>query len=185
MEGPSPKRGWGRGMPRPDDADGGNRGLEQPYDTAGLQVEIDIVEHGPRGETGHGAHLTQKWVEEPGAHRGTNVSDRDLVALRHALERRIVAQAEVRLGHVHGQLVETELGVKLNLPLGLRRVFDPIGAVDLSGNRLDLPLDRPLERVEEPEVRRLRDRLHDELGQLERALMSSIQTLSRWWRCSS
>ncbi len=70
-----------------------------------------------------------------------------------ALEQRIVAQAQVRLGHAHWQFIEAQLGVQGNLLLGFFGVFHTVSAVDLLADGFDLLFDAgALERVQEFEV---------------------------------
>ena len=59
---------------------------------------------------------------------------------------------QVRLGHAERQLVETQLGVQLDLLFGFGGIVHTVGAVDLLADRLDLFLDREFQRIEEFEV---------------------------------
>lgn len=58
--------------------------LEQTDYSPGFRIQIDVVEHGTSRQPGHGAHLSQERVKEPGTHRGANVSDGNNIALWYA-----------------------------------------------------------------------------------------------------
>ena len=103
---------------------------EQADDPAGLDVDVDVDRGRALGQAGHGAHLAEQRVQVPGAGGGTDVADRHAEAARTALERRVVAQRQVGLGHAERQLVEALLGELLDLGLGLGQVVDAVGAVD-------------------------------------------------------
>ena len=107
--------------------------LEQTQDPAGLQVQIHIIEDRTGGQTGHGAHLAQQRVKETGPNRGADIADRDAEALWHALQLRVVAQAQVGLGHAQRQVVKAQPGVEVDLLFGLGQVIHAICAVDFAG----------------------------------------------------
>src|SRR3970282_2189474 len=90
---------------------------EQAEYSPRLQVQIDVVEHRPCGQARHRPHRPEQRIKEAGAHRGPDIADRNAVPLGDALLLRVMAQAQVRFGHVHGQLVETEAGGELYLSL--------------------------------------------------------------------
>ncbi len=64
------------------------------------------------------------------------------------------------------QVAQAHVGKELDLGLGLGRVADAVGAIDLFGNGLDLFLDRVLVGVEEVEVGGLLAGRDNGLGQL-------------------
>ena len=82
--------------------------LEQADDASRCQIEVHVVEHRPCRQPRHGAHLAAQRVEEACAHTGPDVAYREDVVLRPPLQRRVVAQAQVRLRHADRQLVEAQ-----------------------------------------------------------------------------
>ena len=58
----------------------------------------------------------------------------------------------MRLGHADRKRREAALGEERNLGLGILRIGYRGSAIDLSGDALDLLLDRQLERVEETKL---------------------------------
>src|SRR5450756_1507872 len=139
---------------------------EQADDAAGLDVDVDVDGSRPLGQARHGAHLAEQRVQVPGAGGRPDVADRHAVAARPALERRVVTERQVRLGHAQRQLVQALLRELLDLGLGLGQVVHAVGAVDLGGDGLDLLLDGGLERIEELEVAALVSGRLDDLGRL-------------------
>ena len=74
---------------------------------------------------------------------------------RNALPLRLVAQAEVGLGHADGQVVVAKIGVELEFCFGLREEVDSVCAVHVGGDDLDLVPNRDVERIEIPKILRL------------------------------
>ncbi len=100
-----------------------------------------------------------------------DVADREAEAARSPLERRVMAERVLGLGHADRQVPEAEI---LRHRQGLRRgrqLVHAARAVDPDGDRLDLLAQRQVVRVEEPEVglpgrRRLPDGARESLGAL-------------------
>ena len=103
--------------------------LREPDDLAGFEVDIDFVVSRPRRKAGHRAHCAEQRIEEARADAGANVAHGNGKAGRRALESRVVAQAEMRLGHADREFVETQASVELDLLFGLGGVFDGGAAV--------------------------------------------------------
>ena len=80
-----------------------------------------------------------------------------------------MAQRVLRLGDADREAAEPVPLVALELAAGERGVVDPVGAVDLGRDRLDLLPERRLGRVQEVEVAGLGRHLGDRLGDLGRA----------------
>ena len=76
-----------------------------------------------------------------------------------------MGERQVRLRHADRQPVEPEPVELLDLLLGRRQEEDPVRAVDTRRDRLDLLLDRRVERIDEVERVRLLGRGDDGLGE--------------------
>ena len=61
-------------------------GLEQAEHFACLEVEVYIIKDGPGGQAGHGAHLSEQWIEETRAHTCANIADHHAEAARRAFD---------------------------------------------------------------------------------------------------
>src|SRR4051812_7834517 len=100
-------------------------------------------------ETRHGRHIAADRVDEARADASAHFAHRQHESGWRALERRVMAQAQVRLRHADGEPAEAVRLVVLDLPLGLPLVCYPRRAVDGFCNRLNLRLDRLIEIIKE------------------------------------
>ena len=83
----------------------------------------------------------------------------------------------MRLRHADRQPVEPVRGVLLDLVLGRLQEDDAAGAVDLSRDRLDLGVDRRVERIGVLERVRVVGGVGDGLGERRRAFAAPLECL--------
>src|SRR5690606_16506309 len=91
-----------RGGPGASAPAGACAGKSKEPDDVAVVVYVDLHEGGGGAEAGHGAHLAQDGIDEPGSHRGPHLPDRDRVSGRSTLESGVVGDREVGLGHADG-----------------------------------------------------------------------------------
>src|SRR5579862_7061315 len=80
---------------------------EQPDDLA-VRVDVDVLAPRARGQARHGPHLARQWGHEAGPGRESDLPDRDAEAGRTVLQRGVVAQRVLALGHADWQAPEPE-----------------------------------------------------------------------------
>src|SRR5207249_4268220 len=141
-----------------------SRGLEEA-DRSSLLVDVDVHGGGSGAETGHRLHVAAERHDPAGPGVSTQVAHRDREAGRRVRQCCVVRQREVSFGHADRQIMKPHFGELLNLPLCRRQEEDPVRAVDALRDRLDLGLDRGVERIDVVERIRLVRRGHDGFGQ--------------------
>ena len=109
---------------------------------------------GRAAQARHRHHIAREGVDKAGADAGPHLADVEGVVRGRALQLRVVAQAQVRLGHADRQAAEAGELVVGDLLGGGGRVAHIVGAVDLRRQGVDLLADRHVERVEELRLRR-------------------------------
>src|SRR3954447_24305755 len=117
--------------------------------------DVDRVGGGRAPVAGHRRHVAAERDEPARARVGADVTYGHCEAGRRVGQRRVVRQREVGLRHADRQLVEAdalELGDLLARG-GLEE--DPVATVDTRHDRLDLSLDRLVERIDRRELGRL------------------------------
>src|SRR5918997_1510685 len=83
------------------------RDLEEPDDLA-LGVDVDVLATGSRRKAGHRPHLAREGRDESRSRGQANLADGEAEARRAALERGVVAERVLALGHADRQLPEPE-----------------------------------------------------------------------------
>ena len=134
-----------------------------------LGVDVDAHEVRRRAEAGHPLHVAAEHDHEPRAGARHDAAHRQAEPARAVQQQRVVAERQVRLGHADRDRAEPELVHPREVLLGLRQVVDPVGAVELRRDRLDLLAQRRAVGRELVEGVRLLARLDDRLGELDRA----------------
>src|ERR1035437_9839659 len=126
--------------------------LEQPNDIP-VRVDIYVLPGRVRWQSRHGAHLAEERRYEAGACREADLADRDTETGWPALERRVVAEREVRLRHADRQIAEAQLFVQLERLGRRRQLVNAACPINADCHGLDLLAQRQVVRVEEPEFR--------------------------------
>ena len=80
--------------------------LKKSMDFPCLQVDVDIVEARPGGQSRHRGHGAHQREEEPGPHARPHVPDGQGEPGGGALKRGVGAEAQVGLGHADGEVGE-------------------------------------------------------------------------------
>src|SRR5665811_1806113 len=93
--------------------------LEEADDVA-VVVDVHLEVCGCRPEAGHRSHLAEEWVDEAGADAGPHLADWHREPGRGTLQRRVVADREMRLGDADRQVPEPGLLELPDLALGQR-----------------------------------------------------------------
>src|SRR5437016_6080559 len=118
-----------------------------------LFVDVDGVSGGRSPVAGHRLHVTAERDEPAGARVGADVAHGDREAGGRVRQSRVVRQGEVRLRHADRQLVEANALELLDLLPCSRLKQDAVAPVDARHDRLDLALDRIVERIDGRETR--------------------------------
>src|SRR5256714_9415657 len=147
-----------------------------------LFVDVDGV--GGRGSAvaRHRLHVTAERDEPARAGVGADVAHGDCEPGRRVRKRRVVREREVRLRHADRELVEADALDLIDLLARRGLQEDPVASVDTRHDRLDLALDRVVERIDRGEARRLLGRSDDGLGERCRALAALDDRLVRLGR---
>src|SRR5664280_2881368 len=127
--------------------------LEESNDIP-VRVNVDVLAGRVRRQARHGPHLAEERRDEARAGREMDLADRDAEARRATLQRWVVAQREVRLGHADWQVAVAQFLVQLERLGGGRKFVNAASAIDSDRDRLDLLAQRDVVRIEQPEVRR-------------------------------
>src|SRR5579864_4098607 len=147
-----------------------------------LVVDVDAHGSGRLAVAGHRLHVAAQRDEPARARVRADVAHGDREAGRRVRERRVVREGEVRLRHADRELVEADALELLDLLARGRLQEDPVAAVHPRHYRLDLPLDRVVQRIDGGEVGRLLRGRDDRLRELGRALAATYDRLVRLGR---
>src|SRR5258706_16136028 len=82
--------------------------LSEQADDVTRRVNVDVLAPRPRRQARHRPHLARQRGHEAGPRGESDLADRDAEAPRSALERRVMAQGVLALGHADREVSEPE-----------------------------------------------------------------------------
>eukprot|EP00035_Acanthoeca_spectabilis_P035542 m.35226 g.35226 ORF g.35226 m.35226 type:complete len:650 (-) comp7421_c1_seq1:1008-2957(-) len=133
---------------------------EEANHLLGVDVVVEVEEARAGGEPRHRGHGPAQRIEEPSPNRRPHLPDRNPKASWCPLGCRVGREGEVRLGHADRKVVEPLRLVPRNVRRGLLRDVNPVAAVNVRDNLLDLLFDRELDVIQKLKVDRLLCSLH-------------------------
>ena len=101
-------------------------------------IDVDSSRCGFGWERRHGLDVTGEGIDVASSSGQANASDRKPKAKRSTEQRGVVRERILSFGDADGELIESLQVKTLELPSGVRRKLDSVGAVHLRRNRRDL-----------------------------------------------
>ncbi len=140
--------------------------LEQTEHLAGLHIEINIVENGTGGQTGHGSHIAKDGIQEASTSGCADLTHANTEARRRAFLCCISGEGKMSLCHADRKFIKAEAGIACDLFFGFGGIIHAVGTINGSCDLLDLFLDGGcVQRIQELELAGLVSSFDDCLSQ--------------------